>query len=133
MWDAADALDNCEVADLQSDHNSDFFPVGTTTVTLTATDTTGNSHSETFEVTVTDDENPILSGVDDLVSDGDAGECGAIVSRTDPTATDNCGDLTLTSNHNPGDFFPVGTTVVTYVAVDQYGNATTQRLLGDGD
>ena len=129
MWDAADALDNCEVADLQSSHNSgDFFPVGTTTVTLTATDTTGNSHSETFEVTVTDDENPILSGVSgDLVSDSDAGECGAIVSWTDPTATDNCGDLTLTSNHNPGDFFPVGTTVVTYVAVDQYGNATTQH------
>ncbi|MGB1070301.1 MAG: HYR domain-containing protein [Planctomycetota bacterium] len=129
MWDAAEALDNCQVADFASSHNSgDFFPVGTTTVTLTATDTTGNSHSESFEITVTDDENPILSGVSgDLVIDSDLGECGAMVTWNDPSATDNCGDLTITTSHEPGAFFEVGTTLVTYQAVDQYGNMTSQE------
>ena len=130
IWDAAGATDNCEVADLQSSHASgDFFPVGTTTVTITATDTTGNSHSESFDVTVNDSENPVLSGVSgDIVSDSDAGECGAVVSWTDPTATDNCEELTLTTNHSPGSLFPVGSTSVTYLAMDQYGNISSQEF-----
>ncbi len=47
---------------------------------------------------------------------------GAIVSWVPPTATDNCGTVTLTSNHNPGDFFPIGVTTVIYTATDNCGN-----------
>ncbi len=41
---------------------------------------------------------------------------------TAPTATDNCGTPTLTSNFNSGATFPVGTTAVTYTATDAKNN-----------
>ena len=47
------------------------------------------------------------------------------VSWTAPTATDNSGTQTLTSTHNPGDSFPVGTTTVTYTSTDGSGNTVT--------
>lgn len=43
------------------------------------------------------------------------GECGAIVNWIVPDSMDNCGNAwTLSSTHQPGDFFPPGTTEVTY-------------------
>ncbi len=47
----------------------------------------------------------------------------AEVSWTLPTFTDDCTPPgTLNSTHNPGDPFPVGTTTVTYTAIDNSGN-----------
>ena len=51
----------------------------------------------------------------------DAGICGANVVYTPPTAFDNC-NVTVTSTHNSGDFFAIGTTTVTYTAADGCGN-----------
>jgi hypothetical protein len=48
----------------------------------------------------------------------DAGQCEASVSWDEPIAVDNCGGVTLSSNYNSGDDFPVGTTKVTYTATD---------------
>jgi hypothetical protein len=39
-----------------------------------------------------------------------------------PTANDNCGVTSFTSDHNPGDTFTVGVTKVTYLASDAAGN-----------
>ena len=39
-----------------------------------------------------------------------------------PNATDNSGFVTLTSSHDPGTLFSVGTTEVNYTAVDPAGN-----------
>ena len=48
---------------------------------------------------------------------------GAIVSWTEPTATDDSGIATLLSrSHAPGQFFVVGSTQVTYRFVDGSGN-----------
>ena len=45
---------------------------------------------------------------------------------TPPTATDNCSDVTLTSNFEPGySGFAVGTTPVIYTATDESGNSST--------
>ena len=41
---------------------------------------------------------------------------------TEPTATDNSGMVTLTSDYISGGSFPVGTTTVTYTATDESGN-----------
>ncbi|MFM9056211.1 MAG: MopE-related protein, partial [Bacteroidota bacterium] len=52
-WTAPSASDNCGIASLVSSHNSgDTFPVGTTTVTYTATDIAGNTSTCSFDVTV---------------------------------------------------------------------------------
>ncbi|HEY5823846.1 MAG TPA: HYR domain-containing protein [Cyclobacteriaceae bacterium] len=53
------------------------------------------------------------------------GGCATAVTWTPPTATDNCGNVTLTSTHNPGDTFNVGSTTITYTATDDYNNTKT--------
>ena len=52
----------------------------------------------------------------------DATACGKTVTWTAPTVTDNCAVASVIPDHNSGDFFPVGTTVVKYTATDNYGN-----------
>jgi hypothetical protein len=129
-WDEPTADDNCGVESFTSTHNpGDFFPVGTTTVTYTAEDAAGNVTTESFDITVEDVEPPVIAGMpEDITQGSDAGECGAIVEWDEPTADDNCGVESFTSTHNPGDFFPVGTTTVTYTAEDAAGNVTTESF-----
>jgi hypothetical protein len=62
--------------DVSCDRASGFtFPIGTTTVTCTATDSVGNSSTDTFDVTVTDTVAPattLVSGPSGTVSSGAA-------------------------------------------------------------
>ena len=101
---APSAADNCAIATFTSSHDSgDTFPVGSTTVTFTATDIHGNTTTSTFTVTVTDDEDPAISGMPaDITQTNDAGNCSAEVTWTEPTAADNCAIATFTSSHSPG-------------------------------
>ena len=126
-WADLTATDNCTIASLTGTHASgDTFPVGITSVTFTASDVNGNTTTSTFTVTVTDDENPSISGTpEDITQTADAGVCGAAVSYTPPMAADNCGVDSFTSTHDSGDFFAVGETTVTYTATDAAGNTAT--------
>ncbi|MCH1581625.1 MAG: HYR domain-containing protein, partial [Flavobacteriales bacterium] len=73
-----------------------------------------------------DSEAPVISGMPADISTGnDAGNCSAAVTWTAPTATDNCVLDSFTSSANPGDSFPVGSTLVSYTASDLNGNTTT--------
>ena len=67
---------------------------------------------------------PVITGVaSNIVQDADVNSTTAAVSWTPPTASDNSGTVTsLTSTHNPGDVFDIGTTTVTYTATDPYLN-----------
>lgn len=68
-----------------------FFPVGTTTVTVTSTTDCGSS-SCSFTVTVKDKQPPIINNCPpDITIDNTPGNCSAVVNWTAPTATDNCG------------------------------------------
>ena len=49
----------------------------------------------------------------------------ATVTWSEPTATDNSGQVTVSSNYGPGDSLPVGNTTVQYVATDSAGNNDT--------
>jgi hypothetical protein len=51
--------------------------------------------------------------------------CGSIITWTAPTASDNCAVTSFTSTHESGDTFLVGTTTVTYTALDAAGNSST--------
>jgi gliding motility-associated-like protein len=126
-WTLPTANDNCPGVTMTYTHNSgDLFPTGTTTVTYTATDAAGNTATCSFDVTVTDTEAPVFTDCpSDITVNNDPGVCGAVVNWPAPTATDNCSAVTLTSNYNPGDLFPTGTTVVTYTATDAIGNSFT--------
>lgn len=108
-----------------SDTSGSFFPIGSTTVTATASNLCGSS-SCTFTVVITDDEDPIITNCPSNISvNNDAGNCNALVTWTIPTANDNCAIQTFTSSHNSGDAFIVGTTTVTYTATDVNGNVAT--------
>ncbi|TBW25792.1 HYR domain-containing protein, partial [Gramella sp. KN1008] len=106
------------------------FPVGTTTVTFTATDTAGNTATCSFTVTVNDDEGPQIDNMDNITVNTDAGICGAIVNFNAPGATDNCGveSVVLTEGLDSGSEFPVGETTVTYTVTDTSGNTASSSF-----
>src|SRR5690554_6108649 len=126
-WTAPTFTDNCTGTTLTSTHEpGDVFPIGTTTVTYTATDGEGNTATCSFEVTVNDTESPVIVDCPtDITVNNELGSCDAVVTWTAPTFTDNCTGTTLTSTHEPGDIFPIGTTTVTYTATDGEGNTAT--------
>ena len=71
----------------------------------------------------TDNENPVISDLpDDITQNTDSELSTAVVSWTEPTASDNAGSVTLTSSHNSGDMFSIGNTTVTYTATDESPN-----------
>src|SRR5690554_196038 len=126
-WTAPTFTDNCTGTTLTSTHNSgDTFPFGTTTVTYTATDAAGNVQTCSFEVTVNDTEAPVFV---DFPSDTIVVCYGEVVDLSGIVVEDNCSGVTLTSTHEPGDVFPIGTTTVTYTATDASGNQTDTSLV----
>ncbi len=107
------------------------FNVGTTTVTYSAEDNSGNISTCSYTVTVNDIESPVISNCPtDITVSMDLGQCSANVTFTDPTVTDNC-DGTVTpvrtdgTGLNSGDEFTVGTTTISYIATDDAGNTAT--------
>ena len=121
-WEPPTFTDNCEILNIDSKPNpGSLFPIGTTNVVYEAIDASGNITSCTFTVTVEDTEDPTLACPADITVSNDDGECGAVVNWTPPVPIDNCGAEITGNTHNPGDFFPVGTTTVTYTTVNSEG------------
>ena len=79
-----------------SQDSGTIFPVGTTTVTVTATNTCG-SVTSSFTVTVNDTEAPVITTPSDISVNNDLNTCGAVVTYTAPTVLDNC--VTSTSGN----------------------------------
>ncbi len=120
---ASDTVDDQPT--LAFSHDSGNFPVGVTTVTVTATDDAGNQASCTFDVTVGDNVDPIITCPDAVtVPSTDDGPRPAQFPAA--TATDNADDaVEITYSHQSGDTFPFGTTEVTATATDNLGNTAT--------
>jgi uncharacterized repeat protein (TIGR01451 family) len=120
------ATDNCPgVTVTCSPPSGSFFPVGTTTVTCTASDASGNSATCSFTVTVTDTEKPTIACPVDVVTNTAPGQCSRIVNYPVPIVTDNCPGVTLTCNPPSGSAFPTGTNLVNCTATDASGNKAT--------
>jgi len=93
------------------------FPVGTTTVTATATNSCGTA-SCTFTITVLDVEPPVITCPAPIVVSNDPNQCGAVVNYSVGVA-DNCqkfrvpvnilghgaGAITVAGNNQPGGFY----------------------------
>jgi hypothetical protein len=120
-----DAIDNCPWLMIDADPPpGSFFELGTTQVEVTVNDAFGYADTCYFDVTVVDNEPPVMVYPDEITVGNDPGQCGAVVSYT-VTATDNCGSASIFSSPPSGSFFPVDTTQVEVIAVDAYGNADT--------
>ncbi len=101
-----------------------MFPVGTTTVTLAATDAAGNVATATFHVTVQDTTPPVIAPPTNMVVEATSA-AGATVVFT-PTAADLVdGAVAVVANPPSGGTFPLGTTIVTLTATDAHHNASS--------
>lgn len=130
-WTAPSAVDVVDGASAPrpSIASGSIFPIGETTVTVTATDTAGNSSTAQFKVTVRDTTGPSISGVPANKRLVATGADGAVVSWTAPTATDAVdGTLTPLSSRSSGSKFPLGDTIVSVTATDSAGNASRAQF-----
>jgi uncharacterized repeat protein (TIGR01451 family) len=102
--------DNCAVQSVNcTPASGTCFPVGMTTVTCTATDTSGNHGTCTFKITV---QNPCtITCPANITKNNDANQCGAVVMFMPTTTGGGCG--TVACSPSSGSFFPKGTTTVT--------------------
>jgi hypothetical protein len=118
---APQTADNCSVT--VTNNAPAVFPVGTTTVTWTATDAAGNAATATQAVTVTDQTGPAITpaGADPLVV-----ECHTSFADPGASASDACdGARPVSSSHNVNVDAP-GSYAVTYTSSDSKGNTTTR-------
>jgi len=127
-WSVPTATDNCDLISFTPDYASgSTFQKGTTTVTYTATDASGNTATCSFTVTVTDDEDPTIT----CASNIELWICAADSTITvgAPTTGDNCGVANTLNNYNGGsdasDTYGVGTTAVLWTVTDNSGNTAT--------
>jgi hypothetical protein len=104
--------------------NGIVFSKGTSSVVWTATDGT-NTSTRTFQVTVADDDAPVITNIANITQNVPQGSCTAVVTWTAPTATDNCdGAVSVVRVLGPasGSTFPVGTTPIRFSSKDAAGN-----------
>ncbi len=138
-WTAPTWTDNCTPANalvLTGTHVSGAtFPVGVTTVTLSARDASGNTGDCQFAINVrqvtptgtcpaSDATPPVFSNCPaNITLNTDAGS--GVATWNEPTATDACLPIIITSTRGSGSRFASGTTTVTYTAQDPSGNVAT--------
>ena len=134
---APTSSDNCSVASVINDYNgtsdaSDTYPLGTTTVTWTVTDGSGNTANCSMDVTVTDTEDPSIACSADVAVNSDPGVCEALISIDPPTSSDNCSVASVVNDYNgtsdASDTYPLGTTTVTWTVTDGSGNTANSSI-----
>ena len=77
-----------------------------------------------------DQEKPVISNaLTSRILETDPGLPSAIVTWDTVTATDNSGYVTLTSNFQSADTFPIGATNVVFTATDQSGNVAMSSFI----
>ena len=112
------ATDNCTLQSLSNDHSSSTYHSGTTIVTWTATDGSGNTSTCTQMVNVVGNsgEPPVLSCSPDTVLSLDTQLCGAQYTYEQPTLLSNCIAIPLPLISGPvsGSTFAPGTTQVSF-------------------
>ncbi|GAB4094174.1 HYR domain-containing protein [Flaviaesturariibacter terrae] len=128
-WTAPTSADNCSghsITQIAGPASGSVFPIGSTVVRYRAQDASGLTAISAFIVTVKDTEKPsIVNLPSDITVGNDPAVCGARVSWTQPTSSDNCSGHSVTqiAGLASGSLFPTGSTIITYRAVDAKGNS----------
>ncbi|MEJ6492639.1 MAG: gliding motility-associated C-terminal domain-containing protein, partial [Flavobacteriales bacterium] len=117
------ATDNCGMLSITNDAPS-LFPIGTTTVTWTATDASGNITVLTQLITVVDDIDPTILVPVGVIAYASTSCEAANVDLGTPTASDNCPAGLVVTNDAPATY-PIGVTVVVWTVTDASGNSVT--------
>ncbi|HKY04678.1 MAG TPA: HYR domain-containing protein [Blastocatellia bacterium] len=100
------------------------FPLGVTVVECTATDSSGNTDTCTFTVTV-DNTAPSIICPPNITATSEINQCAANVFYPLPTVMDNQAGVQVVCAPPSGSSFPVGVTTVNCTATDRAGNTST--------
>ena len=122
---APTATDNCAGATVvASPASGSTFPVGTSTVTVTATDASGNTSTGSFTVTVNDVTAPAVAvrNVSVTLSNGAASVTAAAVNYG---STDACGIASVVLSRTSFDCSNIGANNVTLTVTDIHGNVAS--------
>ncbi|MEE2601194.1 MAG: HYR domain-containing protein [Thermoproteota archaeon] len=104
----------------------EFFPIGETVVTWTATDLAGNVSNFVQKVTITDTIIPILRAPEDIVIEATSLNQNEI-NLGEATVSDN-GEIVSMIN-DASQFFAIGDTIVTWSVADASGNVSNDTQL----
>ncbi len=103
-----------------------LFPVGTTIVEFSATNSNGDTATCQFEVTVVDNEAPIAVCQDITIDlDPITGTANISAADIDNGSTDNCGIDSMSLDISSFDCSMVGPNTVTLTVTDSVGNSST--------
>ena len=114
--------------------NITTFNVGTTVITYTITDASGNTATCTFNVVVNDDVPPTVVTCPPSVTEyADAGLCSTYVTVPAPDVYDPCGEIVSVTHNSfygisPEDasgIYPVGIHPIIWTFTDESGNTST--------
>ncbi|NNB90084.1 HYR domain-containing protein [Corallococcus exiguus] len=118
-----------DVLTTYSPQNGSVLPLGTTQMTVTAKDASGNVNTCSFPVTVRDNQGPGRACKVNEVRVEAEGPEGAHAFWPDLTPGDSISSqVTVTSTHASGDLFPLGLTRVAVVSTDDAGNSSTCEI-----
>ncbi|HET6956270.1 MAG TPA: HYR domain-containing protein, partial [Vicinamibacterales bacterium] len=121
---ATDAVDGV-VAVTCAPASGSLFALGSTTITCSASDKSGNAATSAFAVVVKDTTGPTIGAHADVTAEA-SGPSGATVTYTNPTASDLVdGADAVSCTPTSGSTFALGNTTVSCTAQDAHGNATT--------
>jgi hypothetical protein len=104
------------------------FPLGTTVVECTATDSADNVGSARFSITVADTTAPVLSLPVEVVAEA-TGPDGASVEFTVSANDLVDGNVGVACDAEPGDMFELGMTTVECSATDSRGNSASGSFM----
>jgi uncharacterized protein YjiK len=99
-----------------------YFPLGKTTVTWKALDSSGNTATATQVITVKDTTPPVIHAPTDITQEASSANANT-VNLGNATVTDN-GIIKSVTNNAPS-VFPLGKTTVTWTATDQSENSAS--------
>jgi hypothetical protein len=100
------------------------FALGTTTVSASATDVSGNRASGSFTVTVRDTTAPVITLPANQTLEATSA-AGAVATFSASAQDIVSGNVGVTFNQSSGSTFPLGTTTVNASATDQAGNTAS--------
>jgi hypothetical protein len=104
------------------------FPVGTTTITWTAADASGNLSTATQTITIKPSLIPAVTPPANITTTNNAGQAFATgVNLGNPTFAGSTVGLTITNNAPVQ--FPIGTTTITWTVTDLGGNMVTANQM----
>ena len=122
----AGVSDNCPGASVAcSPPSGSQFPIGSTIVSCTATDSSSNSVTCMFSIIVIDPDAPVISCPLDVNVAQLPGQTSAVVNYPPPTVTDNLPGASAICSPASGSSFPLGVTTVTCTATDAAGNKSS--------